>query len=108
MAALKETLARPGVLEAALGYYRAAFDPAAPRAAEAMAWALSPIRAPTLGLAGQTDGCIGADIYAGAMNPALFPGGLEVKILPDAGHFLPLEAADAVNAEVSAFLDRHR
>ena len=108
MAALKHALAQPGVLEAALGYYRAAFDPAAPRAAEAMAWALNPIRAPTLGLAGETDGCIGADIFTGAMNPALFQNGLDVKILPNAGHFLPLEAADAVNAEVIAFLDRHR
>ena len=108
MAALKHTLAQPGVLEAALGYYRAAFDPAAPRAAEAMAWALNPIRAPTLGLAGETDGCIGADIYAAAMNPALFENGVEVKILPGAGHFLPLEAAEAVNAEVTAFLARQR
>ena len=73
-----------------------------------MAWALNPIRAPTLGLAGATDGCIGADIYAAAMNPALFQNSVEVKILPGAGHFLPLEASDAVNTEVIAFLDRHR
>ena len=55
-AALKSAFRAPGVLEAALAYYRAAFDATAPRAAESAAIWANPVRAPTLGITGEDDG----------------------------------------------------
>jgi pimeloyl-ACP methyl ester carboxylesterase len=102
---LKETFRQPGVPEAAIGYYRAVFDPALqdPQYATLQARMLAePINVPTLALHGATDGCIGVEIVEG-MAP-LFPRGLRVEILPRAGHFLHREAPDEVNRLLLEFL----
>jgi pimeloyl-ACP methyl ester carboxylesterase len=95
----------PGVAAAALQYYRTAFNTKAPRQAEGAALFAKTVTAPTLGLCGETDGCISADIFERCMVPSLFPGGLTVKRIAGAGHFLQLEKPDAVNAAVIDFLN---
>ena len=102
-----DTLARPGVLDAALTYYRCALDPAyqKPELAEAAARIGEPIGVPTLHLHGGTDGCIGADMTAGMADA--FSGTFELELLPDAGHFLHREEPAAVNERVLAFLAEH-
>lgn len=104
LAPVKAALSAPGVLAASLGYYRSAFDAASSRLAEGQALALVPIQAPTLGLAGQTDDCIGPEIFARAMPPAIFAAGLEVRVIEGAGHFLHLERPQAVERAILDWL----
>jgi pimeloyl-ACP methyl ester carboxylesterase len=103
--AVLDCFARPGVAAAALQYYRTAFNTKAPRQAEGAALFAKPVMVPTLGLCGETDGCISADIFARCMEPSLFPSGLTVKRIAGAGHFLQLEKPVEVNAAVIDFLN---
>lgn len=104
LAALKAMFREPGVKEAALGYYRAAFDQKAPRFAEGQALFAKPIAAPTLGLCGERDGCISADVFVKSMLPAMFAKEVNVKRIAGAGHFLHLEQPAVVNAAILEFL----
>ena len=107
MAALKATFRSPGVLQAALGYYRATLNPANqdPALGELQAQiGMSPVTAPTLYLHGARDGCIGVDLAEGM--EALFPNGLRKVVLPDAGHFVHAERPDEVNRIVLDFLSQ--
>ena len=105
MAALKETFRQPGVLEAALGYYRATFNPALqdPELAALQGRMMTdPIDVPGLMLHGAIDGCMGAELVDGMA--ALFPRGLRVEVVPGTGHFLHQEAPEHINAIVLDFL----
>jgi len=105
MAALKATFEKPGVLAAALGYYRHTFNPALQVAelADLQAKLMTePIPVPGLVFHGQRDGCIGVDTLEGM--EALFPKGLKKVVLQDAGHFLHQEKPERVNEELIAFL----
>jgi len=105
MAALKETFRQPGVAEAALGYYRATFDPSRQDPALAALQGrimIEPIEVPGLMLHGANDGCMGADLVEGMA--AFFPRGLRVEIVPGTGHFLHQEDPERINALVLDFL----
>ncbi len=105
LAALKDTFRQPGVVAAALAYYRQTFDAQSqrPELAELQQRLLSdPITVPTLYLHGRRDGCIGVELLDGMAS--LFPGGLETLLVPDAGHFLHQERPDLVNAKLLEFL----
>lgn len=106
--AMTAVFAQPGVKAGALGYYRAAFDRKAPRYAEGGALFAKPIEVPTLGLTGERDRCISADIFEASMLPALFAKGVGVKRIAEAGHFLHLEQPADVNAALIEFLAKHR
>ncbi|NWG45046.1 MAG: alpha/beta hydrolase [Alphaproteobacteria bacterium] len=104
LAEMRRVFAEPGVVEASLGYYRAALgarggapDPYSP-----------PVMAPTLGLCGAQDGCIGADIFLNCLPAERFPGGVRGECIAGAGHFLHLEAAEAVETRLRDHLARHR
>ena len=103
-AALKAMFAQPGVLEAALAYYRQIFGlyPVKPEWAEPTAQAAGPITCPALYLHGANDGCIGADLAEGM--EAAMQGPFRKAIIPNAGHFLQLEQPQAVADEILAFL----
>jgi pimeloyl-ACP methyl ester carboxylesterase len=105
MARLKETFRQPGVLQAALGYYRAVFDPTRqdPRYAVLQGrMMLDSIDVPAMVLHGAADGCMGVELLAGM--EAFFPRGLRVEVVPEAGHFLHREAPDTVNRLILDFL----
>jgi len=105
MAALKETFRQPGVAAAALGYYRATFNPALQDPALANLQSrmmLEPIPVPTMVLHGANDGCMGVELVTGM--DALFPRGLRTEIVPGTGHFLHQEDPALVNALVLDFL----
>ena len=105
MEALKATFRAPGVLEAALGYYRGTLNPERqdPNLAELQAgMSLSPITVPTMVLHGARDGCMGVDLLDGM--EALFPAGLRKVVVSDAGHFLHQEQPEQVNRVVLDFL----
>jgi pimeloyl-ACP methyl ester carboxylesterase len=103
---LKETLASPGALEAALGYYRHLWNTTRhdPRLAAVEGASSGYVPVPTLYLHGADDGCIGAEIVAPDEMKALFPAGLESEILPGVGHFLHLEDPAGVNGRIVRFL----
>jgi len=105
LAALKDTFRHPGCVEAALGYYRATFDPALQDSALADLQGrlmLAPIEVPALYLHGRDDGCIGVGLVEGMAG--FFPRGLRVETLPGAGHFLHQEQPEAVNRLLLDFL----
>jgi pimeloyl-ACP methyl ester carboxylesterase len=99
LARVKESLAEPASLAAAIGYYRAAgaADAAGRYAAEQEATSRQNPQ-PTLYLHGARDGCIGADL-ARAAGPFLAPGS-RLAVIEDAGHFLHLEQPAEVNAQI--------
>ncbi len=107
LTALRARFAQPGVPAAALAWYRQAFDVASPAGAATAALSAAPIRAPVLGLAGNDDGCIAADVFAAAMIASDFPAGLQVERIAGAGHFVHREAPGAVNALLLAWLMQH-
>jgi len=103
--AVKETLASPGTLQAALGYYRHTMRPVFddPAQLDTMLQTMTmPVQVPTLYLHGADDGCIGRELTDGM--EAYFPRGLHLEIVPDAGHFLHQEKPDAVNPMILEFL----
>jgi len=104
--ALKETLASPGSLDAAIGYYRHLLNPFHQdrRLADVEAAGTGWVPIPTLYLHGADDGCIGADMVFPDEMQAFFPEGLEVDVLPGLGHFLHLEDPSGVNRRIVEFL----
>jgi pimeloyl-ACP methyl ester carboxylesterase len=104
LALVRAALGTPENLAAALGYYRALFDPSQQSpdlAAEQQAVSGVPPQ-PTLYLHGAQDGCMGADVVP-AVRGALAPGS-EAVVVEGAGHFLHLEQPTEVNARVLGFL----
>ncbi|MCB9549294.1 MAG: alpha/beta hydrolase [Myxococcales bacterium] len=97
VAAVKRSLAGPGALATALGYYRGLL-----RSKDMLTLAQSPLPCPTLVLGGSRDGCMGPEVFTAVRPPGAAP--YTVEILKDVGHFLPLEATDAVARRVLAFL----
>jgi pimeloyl-ACP methyl ester carboxylesterase len=105
MEALKATFRTPGVLQAALGYYRAMLNPANqdPTLFELQAqMSLAPVPVPSLVFHGGRDGCIGGELLEGM--EALFPRGLRKVIVANAGHFMHQEKPEEVNRILIEFL----
>jgi pimeloyl-ACP methyl ester carboxylesterase len=105
MAALKDTFRQPGVVDAALGYYRAMLNPTLqdPTLATLQGrMMLEPIEVPAMVLHGANDGCMGAELVGGM--DAFFPRGLRVEVVPGTGHFLHQEDPTRVNALILDFL----
>lgn len=104
LAAVKEALRSPGCAAAALGYYR----DLRPRRGHGDAWRRSRslvfrrLQAPALVLAGARDGCIGPALFAGAARASDAP--LTLRIFPEVGHFLHLEAPEAVQGAILSHL----
>lgn len=103
---VKEALADPANLAAALGYYRAMFDPSShlDRYADAQAATQAPTPVPTLYLHGVDDGCMGVEMVTDAVLASLPAEGSRVEVVEGAGHFLQVERPDVVNRLVVDFL----
>ncbi|WP_205480038.1 alpha/beta fold hydrolase [Sphingomonas arenae] len=97
LSAMKARFAKPGVLSAALAYYRQAMDVGSEAAAAGQRLLAGPFLVSTLGLAGRDDGCISAEVFAASMRHSDFPGGLQVEVVEGAGHFLHRERPDEVS-----------
>jgi pimeloyl-ACP methyl ester carboxylesterase len=103
--ALKVTFRSPGVVQAALGYYRQTLNPALqdPALAEAQAQiGMAPVPVPSLVFHGARDGCIGSELLEGM--EVLFPHGLRKVVISDAGHFVHQEKPEEVNRISIEFL----
>jgi len=98
-------LSQPGVLHAALAYYKAVYDPSLHSAelAELQGrWAADAIVVPTLHIHGLGDECIGVELCDG-MEVA-YPAGLQKALIEGAGHFVHQERPAEVNEVILGFL----
>ncbi len=104
LASVRAALGTPENLAAALGYYRALFDPSrrSPDLAAEQEAAGGVPPQPTLYLHGDRDGCMGVE-GAEAARGVLSPGS-EVVVVEGTGHFLHLERPGEVNARIVEFL----
>lgn len=102
IARVKRALASEGSLAAAIGYYRAGFDPAKqdPALADLRARLEQPISVPTLALCGGED--IRGDVMA--RQKEHFTGPYEYRIIPGCGHFLHRERPEEVTRAVLEWL----
>lgn len=105
MESVKATFRQPGVVTAALNYYRHTFnpanrDPALTALQEKMATTLTPV--PALAFHGTKDRPGRSEAF-GQMD-RWFAAGLEKVLLPGTGHFLHLERPTEVNAKIVEFL----
>jgi len=105
MESVKQTFRQPGVVTAALSYYRHTFHPAnhdpALQALQARVRS-APIPVPTLAFHGTKDRP--GRLEAFATMDDLFAQGVERIVLPGTGHFLHLERPQEVNQRIVAFL----
>ncbi|MFT4569760.1 MAG: pimeloyl-ACP methyl ester carboxylesterase [Candidatus Binatia bacterium] len=107
MASVKRTLGEPGVLAAALGYYRCMFraelqDPAL---AEASAlFGAAPITVPALHIHGRNDGCMGSEICEGM--DAMYTADFGMVMIEGAGHFVHQEKPEEFNKSLLDWLKR--
>jgi len=110
LAALKETLASPGSLDAAIDYYRHMWNTTRhdPRLADVEAANNGLMPVPSLYLHGADDGCIGPEMVVADELKPLFPAGLDVDVLEGVGHFLHLEDPARVNRRIVEFLTADR
>jgi len=98
--------ARPGVVESALAYYRAAVNVRA-MLTPGKHPPIHDVPVPTLAMTGEREGCIAADVFEALCRDEDFSGGLEVQRIADAGHFLHREQPQAVNDRIIQWLDAH-
>jgi pimeloyl-ACP methyl ester carboxylesterase len=94
-------LDRPGALTAALSWYRANTPATAFGAANPLP--LPPVSAPTLGIWGANDHLLGEAQMLASAGHCLGPWRYER--IEDAGHWVPLEAPEAVGRLLVEFLD---
>lgn len=104
LAHLADSIGEPDHLLAAIGYYRAMFDPTRHLDvyAEMQQAAGRPPSQPTLYLHGEDDGCFGLDPATDVLSQ--LPSGSRYERVANAGHFLHLEQPDTVTGIVLEFL----
>lgn len=105
---VKECLRNPANLQAALGYYRAMFNPArfgspAGMDEQGAIWG-KPIPQPTLYLHGAQDGCIALDAETMKGVTAFFGPGSECERIEGVGHFMLVEKPAEINSRILRFL----
>lgn len=101
-----EDLKQPGVMNAALRYYRTAvslgaFTPGARAAANFK------VKVPCLAISGADDGCIDSSVFEKMMYEEDFPMGLEFHRMEGVGHFPHLEKPDDVNKLILSWVNQH-
>ena len=106
---IRETFRKPGVVQAALSYYRARYrpelqDPSA--AADEARVAAGPVTVPTLALHGTRDRPKRLDGFQSENMDRYFTGGLEKVIIPGTGHFMHQEKPEEINPLIVNFLKR--
>ena len=104
---VKKTFRKPGVVEAALSYYRHSHNPALqdPALKEVQKRvSIDAISVPTLAFHGTRDRPRRLEVFQN-MDP-FFTGGLEKVIIPGTGHFMHQEKPHEVNPRIVEFLKR--
>ena len=104
IAEVKATFQKPGVLQAALNYYRHTLNPAhhSPDLSYIRQRMADPVNVPILYIHGAKDGCIGIETIVGMEK--YFTKKLKTRIVPDGGHFVHQEKPETVNTFILEFL----
>ncbi|ASK33737.1 alpha/beta fold hydrolase [Alloalcanivorax mobilis] len=102
----KHTLREPGVLPAALSWYRHMPRLWRREQREARGWLAGNIQVPTQVLMGENDGCMSPRLLDHAVNHKDFPAGLWLERIEGTGHFLHLERPETVGERLVAHLKR--
>jgi len=107
---VKECLRNPANLQAAMGYYRALFNPArfgSPEGMEEQAavWG-RPLPQTTLYMHGTQDGCIALDAETAKKIPAFLGPGSEIERIEGVGHFMLVEKPETINNRILRFLGK--
>ena len=106
MEGLKQTFRKPGVARAALAYYRAMLNPFLKDSKDLSKLTRKPVRVPTLAVTGALDGCIDTALFD-HIDPSLYPAGLRVERIEDAGHFVHQEKPEVFNSMLLDWLAKH-
>ena len=104
---VRETFRQPGVVEAALGYYRASYNPSLQDQSLKEAHdkiSAGPVTVPTLAFHGTRDRPRRLDAFESEAMDRFFTGGLEKVLIPGTGHFMHQEKPDEVNPRIVEFL----
>ena len=104
---VKATFRKPGVVQAALSYYRASHNPTFQDPAlreEQERISRGPVTVPTLAFHGTRDRPKRLDAFESEHMDRFFTGGLEKIIIPGTGHFMHQEKPEQVNPKIVAFL----
>lgn len=96
---VKRAFTRPGVLTAALRYYRAAMSPGV-FLPGLLTKDVFKVPVPTLAMVGEADGCIDADVFERLTRPEDFPAGVTLCRIASAGHWLHLEKFERCFEEI--------
>lgn len=104
IAEVKHAFRQPGVVEAAIAYYRSLFDFITPAGLKSFRTLLGKITVPTLAITGANDGCLDTRMFDTMVGTENYSGGLRVERLADAGHWLHLEQPESVNRLLLEFL----
>lgn len=91
-----DLLSTEEALHGPLGFYRALY--AAVLNSDTRNAALGKIEVPTVMLVGADDGCMAPEMFTGQQG--YFTKYFRYHVVPDAGHFLPLEAPEAILAAI--------
>lgn len=102
----RQRFSHTATARAALEYYRQVIRPPAAEATRVAELFGGVCAVRTLGVAGEDDGCISAEIFRRCLRQEDFPAGLEVRTAPAAGHFAHREQPDVVNAWLLDWLGR--
>lgn len=105
LANVKSVFRLPGVIPAALAYYRGLKDVASEAGRQSWSLLAQDMRVPALFLAGAEDGCMQPELIHG--DPSIFRGGVAAEILMGCGHFLHLEKEEVVSQKIIRWLRSH-
>ncbi|MCS6985387.1 MAG: alpha/beta hydrolase [Leptospiraceae bacterium] len=94
---VKKIFSQPGVVNAALSYYRCFFDFFSAKGRESFRLITQKIEAPLMVIAGLNDGCVDHRLYDALFTREDFVYPPEIIKVPQAGHFVHLEKPEFVN-----------
>lgn len=94
---LKRTFARPGVVKAALSYYRQALNIAAKDFRDHRKLTIKPFELPVMAVSGKQDGCIDHSLFLKCIRKEDFLKGVQVAEIKQAGHFMNQEQPEEIN-----------